>query len=140
MSWITDTRTAVADALEALPAFEDLTILREWVPEIDREKLTELEIHIAPLARRSTLQSRCSTLNAIDVSIGFVDPANADPNQKAAKAEAEQDLVDAMIAAMLGKRVGTFFCPAVEQSTITDVDHWRESECVSTFVNLTLET
>lgn len=141
MSWIEQARADLADAIEALPQFGGVSVLREWVPEIDREKLTQTEVYIAPQARQTRIASRSCRIVAVDVGVAIVSPFIQ--GQENNQTSAGHELADTIIDGLLGKRIGgtnNMMCIAAEQTVTTSVEHWRDKRMFATFLTLKLET
>ena len=141
MSWIEQAREDLADAIEALPALDGVAVLREWVPELNREDLESREVHIAPQARRTRLAGRSCRIESVDVSVAIIDPLDAET--EAAQVTSGHDLADAIIDAILGKRIGgvkNMICLEAEQSVTTSVEHWRDYRMFASFLTIKLES
>ena len=149
MSWIEQAREDLAEAIRVIPGdygtrlieMHRAKLISEWVPQIDRDKLTEREIHIAPQTRETRLASRSYRIVAVDVSVAIVDPFEQGQENK--QTSGGHELADAIIDGLLGKRIGganNMICVAAEQTVTTSVEHWRANRMFASFLNLKLES
>lgn len=140
MSWVNDIRNDVATAIEALPALAGETIVRSWVPEVDRNKMTKREIHISPESRILSVASRACRRQTFTVWVAVVDPF-ARTGSEDAQAESGSSIADAIAFGLLTTYVGTSraMVTAVEQPIVASVQHWRELRSFASFLKLTLE-
>ena len=137
MSWIEDTRDAVATAIEALPAFVGEVVSRGWVPDKDLDKMTGRETFVHPEERKSTITSRKTRTHQITVWVAILDKF-AQQGTEDDQASSAQDLADAVVD-LLGTRIGGAYVSAADQSVTTSPALWQGSRLVGTFIKLTLE-
>lgn len=130
MSWIKDLRDALRTQIQTTTG---VTTVADWVIEIQRDKLTGREFHIAPASRKSINASRGQkNRNASFVCM------LAYPEAKDADAEAAQVIVDSL-ETLLNAKIGEFSIIEIEQPQVLDPAEWREQSKLSTTIILTLE-
>jgi hypothetical protein len=130
VSWIKDLRDALRTQIQTTTG---VTTVADWVIEIQREKLTGRELHLAPASRKSTNSARgCKHRSASFVCM-LVYPDGTDAN-----AEAAQVIVDSL-ETLLNARVGVFSIVEIEQPQVLDPMEWREQHKLSTTIIFTLE-
>ena len=95
MSLLSDLKTDLAEAIEALPATDDWPVVAQWMPELDRESLAK-GIYISPESCATVLISRTCKQHELKGLVVIIDPlaqstedAQADANDVGAQSIAD---------------------------------------------------
>lgn len=132
MSWISDLQIIVLNKLNtlAMPA----TVIGEWVIEVQRDKVTGTELHLAPASRSSGPASRGYTTRRATFALMVIVPLEQGAEDDAAEAaQAVGDKLDTLT------QVGDYIVRNVSQPAILDANEWRENRMLSTTYLIEME-
>lgn len=135
MTLLKQIRDDISSAIAALPEVtaRAITPVAMWVPEINRASGSLPTIIVSPTEQLQELVSRSVVRNDATMQVAVCEALGTDAE---AAGEAGHLLMDAIIAAMLGKRIGVGLCVAARVLTVNSPDHWREHQQFTGIVEL----
>jgi len=135
MSHIKAIRDAVVTHLGTMAL--GVTVVSDWVPMIERDKLAGVELHVFPIDFQRTTASRVHKTRVAKIGLLLVEPQTQ--GQESSQAESAQVLGDEL-ETLLDIRIGGYLVKSIEQPMIVDHDEWRTNRKLSTTFILTLES
>lgn len=130
-SWLKALNDDFVTALEGL--LSNVVVIGEWVIEVQRDKLTQREIHVAPAHRKVAAASR-----GLKKKVAMIQCMIVDPLRGYEEVESAQLLVD-QLEGLLNTRLGIFTITEIHQPIVLDTDQFRTERKISTTVVFTFE-